>query len=773
MMRISLYNIALCCLAAMALAACGKFDDLPVTGGADNIILDLSSKTVPFTRSAAAGAELAIDHLDVLIFSETGDKAWYERVKIGESASTASGRGNIVLGAKRSSFAENVPYWVYLVANSTAEESVFSSDGFDLDALRGLMQSDKMIHLTGLDNVEGAPQTFLMDGIAYLKEGDGTGEPAAPGPVVLYDGNPAANTDLGVTLRRAAAKIVVTLKHGDNVTFTEQDGAGYYLRNMPYSTSVIAGVNAEADRMSTGISSTGYFVWTDEAITVTAYTYAHEWMNGNLLDDEVRLVVNIPMVYDDPDDGVDAVTLDGSYFQVPVSRNKILERNTCYTVNVSVNTPGAEDPSQPELLDDVQYEVAPWDEQTINVGGDDGRPTFLSLNQYELKMHNVEDDNTSIMFTSSSEVTATITKVFFYDKFGQQQVLQKVTGSSDDYGIRSVSWFGTTWTNRCTVRITPDEGLNGKLDVYSTLPENNTIRYVEVTVTNADGNERKLTIEQYPLTYITNIEGYYSYRDDFVSTASDGTRGVTTWELLAGKKINKGVQYNASQAPDGWICGCAWNSRNKTWSYGKTETGFFASKVALNVNESTGLSNIEYARWTETARNIGSLFRPVYTYPYTYNTTTANVDLNNHRMYHVVITASSGEYTLGRPRITDGKTDPGEDNAKLVSPSFMIASQLGAVTDADDIYIAADHCEQYVEVAKDGTKYDDWRLPTEAELNIIMKFQYAENAAMDEVLAGHSYWVANNKTVINTHQGASGDNRIRCIRDAFDTPAGN
>lgn len=766
MMKSKLYNIVLCCLAAASLPACDKFGVLPQEGGSDSIILDLSSRTLPITRSAAAGAELAVDHLDVLIFGEDGAKVWYERINIGETSLTATGQGKIVLGAKRSSFGANVPYWVYLVANSTAGESVFSSETFNLDALRGLMQSDRMIHLTGLGNVEGAPQTFLMDGIAYLKE-DGKGEPSAAGPVVLYDGNLSANTDLGVTLRRAAAKIVVTLKHGDNVTFRDPDGAGYYLRNMPYSTSVISGVNADANQMSTGITRTGYFNWSDTEITVTAYTYAHEWVDGNLLDDEVRLVVNIPMVYDDPDEGVDAVTLDGSYFQVPVSKNKMLDRNTCYTVNVTVNTPGAEDPSQPEELKDINYEVAPWDEQTINVGGDGSRPTFLALNQYDLKMRNIDDDHSSLIFTSSSEVSAKITKVYYYDKFGQQQVLEKVTGTSDDYGISTGGW-NPTWTNRCTIRITPDEGLNGKLDVYSTLPENNTIRYVEVTVTNSDENERQLTIEQYPLTYITNIEGYYSYRDDFVSTASDGTRGVTTWELLAGKKINKGVQYNASQAPDGWICGCAWNSRNKTWSYGKTEIGFFASKVVKTYNAATGLSDIEYARWTETSSGLWNP-RP----PYTYNTTTAPVDLDNHRMYHVVITASSGEYTLGRPRITDGKTDPGEDNAKLVSPSFMIASQLGAVTDADDIYIAADHCEQYVEVAKDGTKYDDWRLPTEAELNIIMKFQYAENAAMDEVLTGHSYWVANNKTVINTHQGASGDNRIRCIRDAFDTPAGN
>ena len=53
--------------------------------------------------------------------------------------------------------------------------------------------------------------------------------------------------------------------------------------------------------------------------------------------------------------------------------------------------------------------------------------------------------------------------------------------------------------------------------------------------------------------------------------------------------------------------------------------------------------------------------------------------LNNARMYHVQITASSGKYIVGIPELdSDGFTDHGEDNAKLVSPSFMIASQLGA-----------------------------------------------------------------------------------------------
>lgn len=139
-------------------------------------------------------------------------------------------------------------------------------------------------------------------------------------------------------------------------------------------------------------------------------------------------------------------------------------------------------------------------------------------------------------------------------------------------------------------------------------------------------------------------------------------------------------------------------------------------------------------------------------------------------MYHVTITATSDEYTLGRPRITDGKTDPGADNAVLVSPSFMLASQLGAVMAANTVNIAASHCEQYVEVARDGTVYDDWRLPTKAEVNIIYKYQN-DSDAMDKVLSAETYWSASG-TVTNPGPSDGQTNRIRCIRDAYDKKTG-
>lgn len=52
-------------------------------------------------------------------------------------------------------------------------------------------------------------------------------------------------------------------------------------------------------------------------------------------------------------------------------------------------------------------------------------------------------------------------------------------------------------------------------------------------------------------------------------------------------------------------------------------------------------------------------------------------------MYHVVITSTSGDYQLGRPIMSQDTdyediVDPNNpDNDNLVSPSFMLASQLG------------------------------------------------------------------------------------------------
>lgn len=257
----------------------------------------------------------------------------------------------------------------------------------------------------------------------------------------------------------------------------------------------------------------------------------------------------------------------------------------------------------------------------------------------------------------------------------------------------------------------------------------NAIRYLRFRVTNTTGQSAEFTVNQYPTIYITNKRGHYSYRSDF---------GGTT--------------YNSAGNPN--RSGANWSNNN--WTYGEGSSGsyFFGSKVALG---SEGNYTINYTYWDDDQREVDNIS-----------------SLNNPRMYHVHVTATSATYTVAVPALDgDGYTASTAENTKLVSPSFMIASQLGAtLTPNGGINQAKSHCEQYIEVGTDGTVYDDWRLPTAAEIDIIIQHQDISDA-MAVVLTGTAYYCAyntdNNGNVIYTKATGKngGQNAVRCIRDAY------
>ena len=170
---------------------------------------------------------------------------------------------------------------------------------------------------------------------------------------------------------------------------------------------------------------------------------------------------------------------------------------------------------------------------------------------------------------------------------------------------------------------------------------------------------------------------------------------------------------------------------------------------------------------------------------------------HNVRNYHVRVMASSKDYTLGRPALDEhGYTAGDEDNAKLVSPSFVIASRLGAVLSTysnlsnlgnkEKLVVFADHCKNYVEVddVNDDKNdpvvvHDNWRLPTEAELKIIMDLQGGDGVnadAIDFLLNGGYYMSASGPVFnpkntdgteeLNNPMNATGV-AIRCVRDAY------
>lgn len=690
--------------------SCQEMPDIDVASN-ESIVLDISSG---LTKAADTDVESFVSHLDVIIFdvdgTVPGNKVYSGRYNVNNASS-------VTLNAKRSSFPAESRYYVFLIANSTLPEADFTAVTTYND-LVDKKQEDYDLHLTGL-TVEGAPKYFLMDAVA--EDADGVS------PVVLNNGVLSDNTVLSALLTRAAAKVVVNIKASEKVEFKNftvaegSEGGLYYLRNMPYDAYLLAEAREDEDIRTAKVRNTSktnnaYFTWNPSAdsrnVSLTTYVYPNNWADNSILERETSIVVNLPMTF--TSDGT-STDYKNSWYKIPMTDEKMFRRNNYYEVNIDLNRPGAATETVPEELKDIYYSVTEWTVQDILVGGDD-RPKYLSVNKESMEMHNIAVDATTLEFASSSPVTITVKDIYYYDKFGQKTpVSPDITGTTDG-------------------------GIAGNITVNSPVPDNNAIRYFTLVITNEEGITREVTVAQYPLEYITNQQGWYSYRSDFYT----GTYAPTTYEYKGSRRV----------AAD-------WD--NNSWDYSTSVQNnyFFGSKVArMNAD---GTSRLYYYSWSQ--------------YGSTVNTNAGNLtSLDNARMYHVQITASSGKYTIGIPKQdANGFTDDGEDNAELVSPSFMIASQLGATQPPTSVEQAERHCREYVEVhdpdndpdTDNAIHYDNWRLPTAAEIQIIIDFQYVENAAMDEVLSGPYYWSATGQ-VNNPGSGDDGtQSAVRCIRDVY------
>lgn len=713
--------ILMCMLPLAVMQSCINDDDFePVETAGDYISLEILSNGLQ-TRATIEdeAVEEALSHLDVLIFSEDGeDKIYSERLF------TDAAQGSVRLGMKRSDYlTKDAKYFVYVIANSTLPESAFSALA-SVDELHDLDQVDERIHITG-SSVENSPSHFLMDGAAFLASAT---EPASPEAIVLYDGNDAESTKIKVNLRRAAAKLVVRLVKGDNVTFVQNAHAGYYLRNMPYSTTVIPLANS-TDKPSPLLRTPDkiagdYFSWSADMIEVTAYLYSHAWEANNFFEKGTSLVVNIPLEYE-------GEAFENSYYQIALRPSDMLnfERNRQYTITGVVNAPGAEEVAPPVQIEELRYAVRDWDIVDVDVNGEDA-PQFLSVNQNVLRMYNETVDAQTLRFSSSSKVTVSVFDVYYINKFGIKTAAS-ATGIS-----------GTT-----------NGGVSGNITVTSPIPTNNTIRYFGLEIVNEEGLKDTVYVEQYPLIYITNQQGWYSYREDFKNTNAN----PTTYEYRGDGIIN--VSYVRQS---GGTYGYEYGTR--------TGTGFWRSKVATPL--SNGMSNIDFYYWNNVSGSTPNVSRAE--------------SGSNARMYHIRVTSTSDEYKVGRPRMTDdGYTHPGTDNAELVSPSFMIASRLGYVqvgegginnanTDEQLVELYRNHCSNYVEVYKDddGNKVElkDWRLPTAAELKIIMDLQgTGNNADAIDYLLNATYYIAANGRVYNDKSEGSWTTIAgRCVRDAYE-----
>ena len=810
----------------------------------NDIILRLdtpSTKTLDGTST-----ESYVHHLDVFIFMADADNAkgkrvHYKRYELNNSSS-------LTLECRRADFDPSDRFYVYLVANSSFSEAELS-DQETYQQLQHNRQVDDYIHHCGLTS-PNAPQYFLMDALATNEKGEN--------PIPLNDGVLANSTLLTGQLRRAAAKVEIKIKAGDNVSFhnftgdIESEGGLYHIRNLPCDAFILAGeeIYKESAKLRNTMKGTSaYFQWrpevNDQEVTLVAYVYPHTWKDGSLLDYETCVVMNLPMIYKKGTE--EQVEYKNSWFKIPMTNTSSFERNHYYGVNITLNRPGAAADANPQTVDHIYYAVEPWTEKKVNVGGTTG-PQYLQLNTNSLELYNRNIDDTTLEFASSSYIPADgieLLEAYYYnyldrrvdlatdDTYGiydaiqataQQGVLNgKITvnspfvamtraemdaaiavlkvpvpvpvppgvpeevenpdtkenldaiaakhstnsakvswrttsnGSIEFY--RSSGWMGNGYRNAQTeynnLKAAYENYIREFNQIVSNYPEyvkyveekkaydkavaaiesmtedvhGNTIRYLRFRVTNMTGQSAEFTVVQSPTLYIDNEMGHFSTRSDF-----------------------GGTDYNTKGSPN--RSGASWSSNNWTYSETSSNSSFFGSKVAQTSGSSY---TINYYYYNSRGRQIGS----------------AISSLDNPRMYHVHVTATSALYTVAIPkRNTNGYTESTPENSKLVSPSFMIASQLGATLSPSNKTVAETHCAEYVEVTTDGRRFDDWRLPTASEIDIIINHQDVSDA-MAVVLTGANYYCAYNtdskgNVIYTKATGKSGTGvAVRCVRDVY------
>ncbi len=198
--------------------------------------------------------------------------------------------------------------------------------------------------------------------------------------------------------------------------------------------------------------------------------------------------------------------------------------------------------------------------------------------------------------------------------------------------------------------------------------------------------------------------------------------------------------YYSSRSTEGWVSMSNKRGTNKDYNYGKDSYGYFAK-----------------------------YYKNGHIYKFENDIDDSNT---NNRMYVIQVSSTKdSQYKVAHASTNKN----GYTTDEVVSPAFMIASQLGAVySEAFDQDKALQHCKTYREVAQEDGKeviYDGWRLPTKTEIQFIVDFQkesFKTNSSqtkkpIEPVLQGAYYYTLNNEAV-STGYSSSGT-FVRCVRD--------
>lgn len=520
-----------------------------------------------------------------------------------------------------------------------------------------------------------------------------------------------------VNLARAAAKIALTIHV--NVEGYTAGQAKWQLKNYNAKTTIF-GSNTESElkdgEMVEAQGGSGEY-------TVTTYSYATQWTDDTKAP---AIYLQVPLTADG--------NTEINYYKIPVRDPKAtgedakkLNRNTIYTIDAKINNKGGSSEIDYVTAGKVVYDVLPWsDGGTTDI---DANTSYLMVTPKVVYMKNVDTDM-SVTYKSSSPVKILSKKVYYIDNEGNTEVYsegyKETIIKKEKVWVSSFLGLGGHYEYRVKEEI-PFYPYPTKMELQN---EKDGVNLGGKIAINSPIPQNRFS--KYIVLTLENAEG------------KEATVKYKQSPLI--ETQNFFGDYS-SRSKDGWAYRTA-AGQNVYNSYTYDYNGGYQAKYYEN-----------------------SYIRSFYD-------DTSFDNLKNNRMYIIQVSSTKdSKYNIAHPNI-DKST--GYTNDEVVSPAFMIASQLGAVRSTNfNQSRAKTHCETYREVKKENGKqviYDGWRLPTKTEIQFIVDFQqesYKNNKGKTKqpikpVLEGANYYTLNNKTVAT---GVESGNEVfvRCVRDL--TPA--
>lgn len=787
MIRIYRYSMILAA-AALALTACSTEEprsQWQPERGRIYLQFPTGDEATVQGEEAGTGSESRVETADVFIYD--GEQCLhYERLSIPQNGAPVP-----LSQVLATDFVVGQPYEVHVVANYRDGEDGNASFPEEEASWPSRSELAEMVAVTSqlTSRTESTLQSLLMEGETSAQLNDGTGN----------------LVEVSVPLTRAAVKVCVEVTIGAPVRSddTAADNPGGYvettyaffggtlgrLHNAADRVRMVAGHElslAELEgHLVTNEAWTSFEVIGDSRSTLSFYCYPNDWSGAHTIDQETFVNVDIPITVrtqrytaaGEPLGEASVEQKSHNYYKVQLNygqdadaNNKLL-RNHLYRVRATLRTLGSSTPEVPVELDpQCTFEILDWQKITIDVNPDDLQ--FLVLKRNALTMANTTQDSVYFISTSPLDMATTKTRVieaYYFDDYGRKQQV----AAGEFYPTLSQS---------------DEAGYTGYLKIASATPTNNVPKYIRISVENQQGVTDTLFVEQYPLEYFTSEQSWYSYVDD--GTLGQPNSSCFSYEQAPTRNSNDDDRVYAGSG-GGYVIGF-WDLQ-------------FFSMVVYSTNATNGESVI-YQYYYNNPINIfwhdNDWNLQLYTDWSLFGGKPVTMNLNNARIYHLYMTStndmtlpgnsadsSDSEYRLGIPQTdSNGYTVNTADNNKLVSPSLMVASQLGCTKAWGNRSEVEQHCKQYVEKTAAGAVYDDWRLPTRAEMDVLTYYQRPGTTAdpnpsvVKQTFRAYWYWCADgpyeNKYGISKYDFGSesgidwggyetsqSEPAVRCVRD--------